>query len=232
LRNEYLEHTINHYSFLMKLKIKQRLKDLFPGVNLSNDRINAIADRLKITEESEIDQALQDANELMDFAAIAKQDDRVRTLEANAKKPNPAPDADPTPDPTPNPKPEGQVDIAKLIQDALNPLLQEVAGLKAGKTHETRKQAFEAKLKDVNPILKEVYLENFDPAKFETDEAFQEYMTATETKISDATQKLTDQGLGQSSRPFQSAGAGSTQTQAKSDIEKWSKASMPAEPAK
>jgi len=218
----------------MKLKIKSRLKELFPGVNLSKDRIDAIADKLKITEESEIDQALQDANELMDFAAIAKQDDRIRTLEANAKKqPNPAPDPDPTPDPTPNPKPtEGAVDIAKMIQDALSPVLSELTGLKAGKIHESRKQIFETKLKDVNPILKEVYLENFDPSKYATDEAFQEYLTATESKISEATQKLTDQGLGQSGRPFQSAGSATPQAQAKSDIEKWSKANTPAEPAK
>lgn len=73
----------------MTEKIKAQLKAKFPGVNLSNDRLNAIADRLskKITDEAQIAEKLDEFNELMPLADIAREDDRMRTLEAQSKKP-------------------------------------------------------------------------------------------------------------------------------------------------
>lgn len=91
-----------------KQKIAGRLKALFPKANLSQKRIDAIADKLETkisddAEETTIDEVINQANEFMDFEAIAKEDDRIRTLEANQKKagegegePNP-PAAPPTP---------------------------------------------------------------------------------------------------------------------------------------
>lgn len=219
----------------MKFKIKARLRALFPGVNLSKERLDAIADKLKITEESEIDQALEDANELMDFAAMAKQDDRLRTLEARQK--TPATDPDPTPDPNPEqtPKPtktEGTPDIAKLIQDALGPVLSELSGLKAGKTLDSRRQILETKLKDAQPKFKEKILKDFARMNFEKDDDFDTYVTETEADLVEFNQSLADQGLSQGSKPAQPGGAGTPQAQAKSDIEKWSKAHAPVEAAK
>ena len=72
----------------MKEKIKARLRALFPGVNLSAARIDAIADKLasKITEEDQIDEKLNDLNDINPFSDIAKQDDKLRSLESAAKK--------------------------------------------------------------------------------------------------------------------------------------------------
>jgi len=74
-----------------KQKIAGRLKALFPKANLSQKRIDAIADKLETkisddAEETTIDEVINQANEFMDFEAIAKEDDRIRTLEANQKK--------------------------------------------------------------------------------------------------------------------------------------------------
>jgi hypothetical protein len=76
----------------MKEKIVSQLKAKLTtlGVkNLSNARINAIADKLstKITDENEIDSKLDELNEIYPFADIAKDDDRLRTLETKDKKP-------------------------------------------------------------------------------------------------------------------------------------------------
>lgn len=91
-----------------KQKIVGRLKALFPKANLSQKRIDAIADKLELkvaddADDSVIDDVVNQANDFMDFEAIAKEDDRIRTLEANQKKagegegePNP-PGTPPTP---------------------------------------------------------------------------------------------------------------------------------------
>ncbi|MGG5506704.1 MULTISPECIES: hypothetical protein [unclassified Myroides] len=73
-------------------KIKERLKVLFPKANLSQKRLDEISARLAKkpeddAEDDAIDQVINDANDLMDFAAIAKEDDRIRTLEAKSKAP-------------------------------------------------------------------------------------------------------------------------------------------------
>jgi hypothetical protein len=64
----------------IKAQLKAKLQTL--GVkNLSQARIDAIADKLssKITEESQIDEKLDELNELHPFADIAKYDDWQRT---------------------------------------------------------------------------------------------------------------------------------------------------------
>jgi hypothetical protein len=69
---------------------KARLKAKYPGVNLSKERITAIADRLHkkfpdLTEEADHDAKLDELNELTPFDEIAKSDDKIRTLEAKSK---------------------------------------------------------------------------------------------------------------------------------------------------
>lgn len=71
---------------------KTRLKAKYPGVNLSQKRIDAIADRLHkkfpdITEESDHDAKIEDYYDEETVKEIAKEDDRIRTLEAKAKEP-------------------------------------------------------------------------------------------------------------------------------------------------
>jgi len=96
-----------------RAKIAGRLKALFPKANLSTKRIDAITAKLesKVSDDADdaaIDEIVNQANDFMDFDALAKEDDRVRTLEANQKKgeeggnpPKDDPKNDPPKDDTP-----------------------------------------------------------------------------------------------------------------------------------
>lgn len=210
---------IIHILFFMKDKLIARLRALFPGVNLSKSRIDGICnpDKLKITEETEeteIDQKLKDLNDIMDFAAVAKNDDRLRTLEAKEKKNPPADPKDPAEpknqDPSPSDPPANPAkpeDLAKIVADAVaaavTPLTTEINNMKAGKAKESRLQVLEGKLKDANPIVKELLLDRFNDKTFDTDEAFEAFLTEVDTKVSETHQKLADQGLQNSGRPIQ-----------------------------
>lgn len=71
-------------------KIKARLKALFPKANLSTKRLDVYAAKLapKPTDDADdeaIDAIINDYNEVIDFEAVAKEDDKTRTLEAKAK---------------------------------------------------------------------------------------------------------------------------------------------------
>jgi hypothetical protein len=71
-------------------KIKARLKALYPKANLSTKRLDAYAAKLAPkpaddADDDAIDAIINDYNEVIDFEAVAKEDDRVRTLDAKAK---------------------------------------------------------------------------------------------------------------------------------------------------
>ena len=57
----------------LKSQILIRFKTKFPAVNLSNTRLNAIADKLdaKITDENQIDERLDAINEITPFDEMA-----------------------------------------------------------------------------------------------------------------------------------------------------------------
>jgi len=72
-------------------KIKARLKALFPKANLSTKRLDAYAAKLAPkpaddADDSAIDAIINDYNEVIDFEAVAKEDDKTRTLEASKAK--------------------------------------------------------------------------------------------------------------------------------------------------
>lgn len=71
----------------MKEKIIARLRSKYPGVNLSNARLDAIADKLsaKITDEKDIDAKLDEINDISPFSELAKLDDHIRGKEAKEK---------------------------------------------------------------------------------------------------------------------------------------------------
>jgi hypothetical protein len=71
--------------------IKARLKALFPKANLSQKRLDAYAAKLAPkpaddADDAAVDAIINDYNEVIDFVAIAQEDDRTRTLEADKKK--------------------------------------------------------------------------------------------------------------------------------------------------
>lgn len=118
-----------------RAKIAGRLKALFPKANLSTKRIDAITAKLesKVSDDADdavIDEIVNQANDFMDFEAIAKEDDRVRTLEANQKKGEEGGDP-PKDDPKPEPPKDDTPEWAKA-------LLSKVDALEKGKITESK----------------------------------------------------------------------------------------------
>lgn len=169
----------------LKAKIKARLKAKFSGVNLSTKRIDAIADKLKLEEDAEddaIDERLDELNEIFSFAEMAKNDDRLRTLEAKQKPPKKEDDND-EPDSPADPKKPTDPEMpawAKALVDSNKALAEKLERLESGKTADTRKQTLEGKLKDVDPKFKSTALKAFGRMKFESDEDFETYLSEIE----------------------------------------------------
>lgn len=116
---------------IFKARLKAKAKAL--GANLSQTRIDAIADRLHkknpdITEEADHDAKIDDLNDLQPFADIAKADDQIRTL--SKKKETTSKDENPDDDPTKKDKPVGDENEpawAKAIREDLQALKSEKA---------------------------------------------------------------------------------------------------------
>ena len=71
--------------------IKARLKVLFPKANLSQKRLDTYVAKLAPkpaddADEAAVDAIINDYNDVIDFVAVAQEDDRTRTLEADKKK--------------------------------------------------------------------------------------------------------------------------------------------------
>lgn len=174
--------------------------------NLSNTRINAIADKLapKIQEESQIDDKLDELNELFPFAEIAKQDDQLRTL---SQKPKPQPN-NPSPEPNPEPQPEEVPAWAKS-------LIQEVTQFRAEKVQQSLSAKLHEKLKE-----KKIPLDLADGIKLEKEEDLDTVFANVETKYTNIKQHMINDGFSQSSAPV----GGSTTLKSDnldSDIQAW-----------
>lgn len=180
----------------MKEKIKARLKAKFSGVNLSQTRMNAIADKLskrltEESEESEIDEALDDLNEIYSFSDIAKSDDRARTEEAKKK-------ANPSEPKKEDPKTEENEDVpawAKTLIDQNKAQAKRLEALESGKTLDSRKSKLEEKLKDAPEKLKESYLKKFQRMNFKDDEDFDGYLSEVEEEVKEFEQEDSNSGL-------------------------------------
>lgn len=182
--------------------IKARLKVLFPKANLSQKRIDAYASKLAPkpaddADETAIDAIINDFNEVIDFVSVAQEDDRVRTLEANQKKPvdPPTPTPVPTPSPTDPPAPN---DVNAKLLEAITKLTGEVEAIKSGKITDTKKltaqQAFEKSevLKLMKPEIKEKWLQRINVTPETTEDEITAQVASLETEYSDLTQSIAD----------------------------------------
>ncbi len=156
-----------------KVKVVTRLKVLFPKANLSQKRLDALADKLasKPADDADdvaIDAVINDFNSILSIDEIAREDDRVRTLEAKANPPAPAPAPKPTDPPTPPTPPADVPEWAKGLVEANKALLEKVTAIESGNTLQTKKQtaaqSFEKSevLKGLKPDLKERWLSRID----------------------------------------------------------------------
>ena len=142
--------------------IKARLKVLFPKANLSTKRLDALAAKLAPmpvddADDAAVDLILNQANDFNSFEEIAREDDRVRTLEARVN-PTPAPAPTPSPEPTPTPTSiPAQADDtpawAKTLIETNQKLTADIEAIKTGKIIETKKQTAQSVF-DASEVLK------------------------------------------------------------------------------
>lgn len=116
---------------------------------------------------------------------------------------------DPNPNPNPNPTPDDTPAWAKALIDQNKALTDRLATIESGKTAETRLQQLQGKFKDKS--LPESFtaqkLKDFKRMNFESEEAFNEYLTELDTDITTFNQELANIGLGTNPKPFISNGA-------------------------
>jgi superfamily I DNA and/or RNA helicase len=154
-------------TFKARLKAKAKAA----GANLSQKRIDAIADRLHkkfpdLTEEADHEAKLEDYYDDDTLKDIAKDDDKLRTIEAIKPKPQPQPSNDN------NPQPQPQEEMPAWAKD----LLTEVKTLKQEKQQQSIQQKLgqHEKLKDIN---KTFWSKRALPTKDEDIDAFVEEVT-------------------------------------------------------
>lgn len=179
--------------------IKARLKVLFPKANLSTKRLDALAAKLAPMPADDADDAAVDvvlnlANDFNSFEEIAREDDRVRTLEA---KVTPAPAPTPTPElnpaPTPATPPTDVPEWAKGLLESNKALLEKVTTLETGKITETKKQTaqsvFESSevLKALKPEIKANWLNRID---VNSETPIEDQVKNLETEFTDIRQEI------------------------------------------
>ena len=88
-----------------------------------------------------------------------------------------------------------QPDIAKLIQDAIKPVVDELNGLKNKEMTKTRSQILEEKLKETPVIFRNATLSGFNRMTFKDDEEFNSYIAEVEISAATAIQEGKEKGL-------------------------------------
>jgi hypothetical protein len=170
----------------IKAQLKAKLQTL--GVkNLSQARIDAIADKLssKITEESQIDEKLDELNDIMPFADIARNDDRLRTLEAKDKKPQAQPKNEPTDD-----------DPMKVLLQQMQQLTEKVSSFEKEKTQTALQRKLQEKMaeKKIPSIL-------LKGRTVESEDQLDQVLSEIEADHTAYKQELVNQGFSQTSAP-------------------------------
>lgn len=209
-------------------KARLKAKTKAAGVNLSQKRIDAYADRLHkknpdVKEEAEHDTLIDDLDELVSFADVAKEDDRVRTIEAK-HKPKPAPKNDDQDDesdeedddePSPSRKPKRESQTAKLLKQ----LVEKVDKLEGEKRTTSIKSKVIEKLKDKG--VPEKYWQKWSLP--DSEDKIDDFVTEIETGWTELKQDGNNDALGSTTKP--AGGSGGSSTNVEKDIESWASSS-------
>lgn len=166
----------------------------------SQEEAQALIDKLdveKVTEtvkdyRKDVDKEVSEAN---------------KTYEGNLKKKFKFVEFDdPTPadDPTKKTNPDDlQAAIKAAVAEVVKPLNDEIAALRGSKISESRLQTLTEKLGSCkDETFKAKVLKDFNRMSFTDDNAFNEYLTETETDIAAFNQDLANKGLGEQGKPM------------------------------
>lgn len=173
-------------------KIKERLRILFPKANLSQKRIDEISAKLakKPADDAgdeDVDLVINDANDLMDFEAIAKEDDRIRTLESRVRQPE-----------TPNPDDLEKTKTGDDTPAWAKALLQKVEAIEKGEVVKSKQSSIVSAfnksdvLKNLKPEIKDSWLKRIPITDDLTDEQISEQITSLEKEYQALTQTSAD----------------------------------------
>ena len=192
-------------------KLKEKAKAL--GINLSNVRINGLADKLDtlVENEDDIDGEVDKLNTILPFKELAALDDAKRNAdklaaeEEDGKNPSdPAKIVDPNnPDPSDKDKDKDKGEMPAWFKShvesqnkVIEGLTSKLSAFEKGTVSQTRRQQLEAKLKDAPDKFKTRTLRDFDRLKIESEDEFTSYLADIEQDVADEVQNLSDAGLG------------------------------------
>jgi len=184
--------------------------------NVPKSILDKVADHLEkgVTEETEVDDTVEDADSLVTgFATLFQSEGDRRAAEAakgvnpSGKKEGEKDDEDPA-NPQPGKDDKETPAWAKLQNELITKLVGKVEALEQGKTVDLRKKALETKLEGVDEKFVALTLKNFARMKFDTEEEFKQFLEDVETDAADYGQNLSDKSLSQQTRPK----SGNTQT--------------------
>ncbi|MBV5348858.1 hypothetical protein JZU61_04280 [bacterium] len=198
----------------MKEKILALLLAKFAGVRKDALAQMARTLALSVTTDDEAKTLVEKftSEQVDEFAKDFRKDvdkevsDATKTHEGNLKKKYDLIEKkEPTPgDPDPKPGDPKDLDarLEAMLQKHIKPLQDRLAGYESEGVKKTRLQTLEGKLKDVPETFKAQKLKDFGRMNFETDEAFNEYLTETETDLAGFKQELADKGLSGHTKPI------------------------------
>ena len=186
--------------------IKARLKALFPKANLSTKRIDAIAAKLAPmpadgADDEAVDVVLNQANNFNSFEEIARDDDRIRTLEANQKTPQTPAEIEAARIEAErvkalnNPAPDDAPSWAKALIEQNQKFAADLEAIKTGKITETKKQTaqsvFESSeiLKGLKPEIKANWLNRIN---VDAETPIEDQVKSLETEYTDLRQGIAD----------------------------------------
>ena len=194
---------------MFKEKIIAAFKLKYPGINLSKTRLAAIATKIEtkvIDDESKIDAALAAMDDAYGFAELAKDDDKIRTLEAKTK----SKDSSETPAEKAAREQQEAIDAAKASDDtpawakALaeqnKTIAAELALIKGEKVATTLKGK-------ATELLKAVPVSYWGKRAIpESEEGLDAFVTEVTADYTSFKQEMTDQGLSILSAPKAAGG--------------------------
>ncbi|MBB2951979.1 hypothetical protein [Sphingobacterium sp. JUb56] len=196
---------------------KLKAKATALGVNLSNVRINGLADKLDglISTEDEIDGEIDKLDQILSFKDLAALDDAKRNADKKAaedkdKVEPPAPAKVDPPAPVEKDKDEAPAWFKAHVDNqnkVIETLTTTVANLQKGNTIQTRLQQLETKLTNAPEKFKARTLRDFERLKIDSDEDFTSYLADVEQDVAEEVQAASDAGLGNDA-PARSAGGG------------------------
>lgn len=137
----------------------------------------------------------------------------VKTAENNFKKKYNVTD-EPNPADPPAPKPgekQDPADISSIIKsavaEAVKPFQEKLSVFESVNIENQRRDALNGKLANAPEDFKNRVIRDYGRMKFDTDEAFTEFLTDTEKDLKDFTQEASNQSLSAFGRPVVAAGA-------------------------